>query len=216
LALALLGSLVLAAGASGFGEYEPNDAITQTAGPLQGDVDYEATQDTDNDVDYYRFYTSGQVQLRFRGIVTSDASDGWGGECGVELLDANGEYLNGDTFYVDEFDDMRQTLYRSGIYYLKIGCGDEDTGSRYRFSISPGSAIVNEACGVSLTGRETALDDQSDADRKVAKLKERLANTRGKRSRKRVKKKLRAAKGVLANSQKTLDTWNVAVAQNCA
>lgn len=211
LVIALVLTLASAGSASADGEYEPNDSITQTAGPLVAGVSYTATQDTDNDVDWYRFYTGGQVQLTVTGtLVLADSS--FSG-CNIELRDRKGRNLNEVTIYEGEFSDMKQTLYRPGIYYLQVECGY--TGDRYRFSLTPASATVSEACGLSLDQRVEAARDLSDARERVARAKARKQRAHGRRAKQRAKAKLRRARGVARNAQTVLSGWDAAVAANC-
>jgi len=211
-AIAIVATLTLAGASSALaaGEYEPNDSLTQTAGPLTAGVNYIATQDTDNDVDWYRFYTGGQVQLTVTGTVLNEI---WLDECELDLRDHRGEELNGTAFYFGEFSELKQTLYRPGIYYLVVDC--DDTGSRYRFSLSPATATVSEACGYSLGARTDAQKDLAKAEEKVAKAKARKRSARGKRVRRRAKAKLRRARGVARNAQAVLSNWETAVVTNC-
>ncbi len=211
-ALALATAVVMALTGTGTaladGEYEPNDSLTQTAGPLAAGINYEATQDTDNDVDWYRFYTGGQVQLTITATVLND------GGCTMYLRDNKGEDLNSLGFGDSRFYDLKQTLYRPGIYYLEIYC-KYDTGARYRFSLSPANATVSEACGLSLGNQTDAQKDVSKAEDKVAKAQARKRNAHGKRAKQRAKARLRQARGLLANAQSTLAGWQAAVAANC-
>jgi len=191
------------------GEYEPNDSLTQTAGPLAAGVNYEATQDTDNDVDWYRFYTGGQVQLTITGTVLTDTY----GDCDLSLRDHTGDSLNYGSINSGEFNTVKQTLYRPGIYYLVIDC--EYTGMRYRFSLSPGDATVSEVCGIALDQASGAQDDVERASRKVARAKERKREASGRRAKARAKAKLRAARGVKKHAEDVLAGWQAAAAANC-
>lgn len=211
--IAIVAALALTGASSALaaGEYEPNDSLTQTAGPLTAGVNYIATQDTDNDVDWYRFYTGGQVQLTITGTVLNVPD--YYPECDLSLRDHRGDELNGTYFDYGEFNDMKQTLYRPGIYYLVIDC--DTTGARYRFSLTPTTATVSEACGYSLGARTDAQKDVAKAEQKVAKAKARKRSARGKRARHRAKARLRRARGVARNAQAVLTNWETAVATNC-
>lgn len=191
------------------GEYEPNDSLTQTAGPLGAGINYEATQDTDNDVDWYRFYIRGQVQLTITGTVLSDGYS----TCELTLRDDAGDSINYGTIQTGNYRDIRETLYRPGVYYLVVEC--HYTGDRYRFTLSPGDATVSEVCGIALGNQTDAQENVSKAENKVAKAEARKRHAHGRRAKQRARAKLRQALGLLANEQTRLAGWDAAVAANC-
>ncbi|MBE2317365.1 hypothetical protein DVA67_015390 [Solirubrobacter sp. CPCC 204708] len=61
--VALALALFTAAPAAADGPYEPNETLGAAAGPLPGGTTVLAARETENDVDWYAFYSSGARQL---------------------------------------------------------------------------------------------------------------------------------------------------------
>lgn len=124
----LIGALPAAASADSF---EPNDGITQAFGPLAAGVNYEGDQATDNDIDWFVFYTSGQTQLHI--TVTNLNTTGYC-DADVSLYDTYGRHLSGTSPDPNTSSSIDLTAPTAARYFL---VADHDcTGGQYRVNIA--------------------------------------------------------------------------------
>jgi hypothetical protein len=211
---ALVYALIAAGTAGAAGEFEPNDGITQTAGPLSGGVDYTATYETENDRDWYRFYVRGQTQVTVRATAFPEPGDS-DARCGFDLLNRSGESLDSTAAYEDEFSEINYTLFKPGIHYLEMyGCSD--VGETYRFNVSPAASLVaNDTCGQALTERGPASQTVQKLSEKLSKLKQRKAKANGRKAKQRLKVKIRATRGQFAGASAVLAEIDARIATHC-
>jgi hypothetical protein len=137
------------------GEYESNDLRDTAFGPLSGGVEYTATYETDNDVDWYLFYVKTYSQMDFSA--TSIGSSCAYFDTYMSLYDKDGESL--DSIY---FGALNETQHRyltlsPGRYYLATG-NDDCTTHRYRFRIDPAASITtSRECGEAIVARDSIV-----------------------------------------------------------
>ncbi len=110
---------------------EPNETADQAAGPLLGETIYTATQDTENDVDWFAFWANSSFLLRTTsGSLTSGS---------VTLYDANRDFIDSTYSRVNEYLDITYTPADWGMFYVRV---DSDyLGTQTRFALSPSSSI---------------------------------------------------------------------------
>jgi hypothetical protein len=103
--------------------YEPNDSLAQAWGPLAGGTDYRSTIETDNDQDWFYFYTSrsAQFDISFTGV-TLPCDRG-----SYKLVDTDGNGVSSGSFYANLVDHVRTTLNGPARYFIAfsnaaIGC----------------------------------------------------------------------------------------------
>jgi len=163
--------LVFASSASATGEYEPNDTLATAAGPLEGGKSYEATFETENDVDWYVFYVKTYSQMDFSATMTKS--------CGYHaifyLLDLDGKSIN--SFSAGSVNETRHLLFtmNPGRYYFKVEYGGcpKDT---YSFRIDPAAAITsNRECGEAIVAKEAVGPQLAKVAGELTKNSEKLA-----------------------------------------
>ncbi len=114
---------------------EPNESAEQAFGPLLGGVAYAGEIQTENDQDWYKFYTAPGVQ-QFDIAYTSTSS------CTPDVQYVGpGEY-NSSTAEMDrdEWRHFTESSPTAGVYYFRVyeGC----VGSRYEFFVNPPGALT--------------------------------------------------------------------------
>jgi hypothetical protein len=117
---------------------EPNENIEQASGPLLGGVAYAGEIQTQNDEDWFKFYTApGTHQF---DVAVTEVS---GCELEAELKSpVEDEYRSG-SLNTDEWGHFTETSPAAGVYYLRFhdGC----VGSRYEFVIQPPESLTTVA-----------------------------------------------------------------------
>jgi hypothetical protein len=117
---------------------EPNENIEQASGPLLGGVAYAGEIQTQNDEDWFKFYTApGTHQF---DVAVTEVS---GCEVEAELKSpVEDEYRSG-YLNTDEWGHFTETSPAAGVYYLRFheGC----VGSRYEFVIQPPESLTTVA-----------------------------------------------------------------------
>lgn len=185
--------LLLAGVAYGKGEYEPNDSRATAAGPLAGGTTYTATRETDNDVDWYRFYVKTYSQMDFWATIDKSSPD-----CSsysytyMKLYDKDGEELDASGLYPNSTDVTEHLLItlNPGRYYLRVNETTYCTEERYSFGIKPASALTaSEQCGEAIIARNESAPE-------LAKLTGLIANNGN---------SLAKVDGVIAKQQAQLD-----------
>jgi hypothetical protein len=115
---------------------EPNENTEQAYGPLIGGVAYSGEIQTQNDEDWFKFYTApGSQQFDVAFTTTS-------GECDPEVeLKGPGEHDDISNFAsLNEWGHFAETSPSAGVYYLRFWrtC----VGARYQFVINPPGALT--------------------------------------------------------------------------
>jgi hypothetical protein len=169
--LAVLASAAFANAA----EYEPNDTRETAYGPLSGGVDYKATFETQNDVDWYVFYIRTYSQMDFSATTISSS-------CSrplLELRDKDGKPIQSFSGgYVSETNHLRLTL-NAGRYYFEISTYS-CPGEKYSFRIDPAASITpNRECGEAIVAKESVIPEATKLQGELAKNSEALAKANG-------------------------------------
>jgi hypothetical protein len=207
LALACLAGLALIpSAASASGEFEPNDSLLTSAGPMTGGVPINATLETDNDQDWYRFYTITRTQL---DITMTGFSDAFSGCAELDLYNADGDNITGDNEVdgrLNQIQHLTETV-PTGLYYVRIvqDVYDSCVGSpdnRYAWAVVPAAYITpKEGCG-------QAYVAQRDAQISINSTTRRLSKHHPRRKKKKLKKSLKQAQLALSQAQ-------AAIASSC-
>lgn len=167
----LIAMLVLSSSAWATGEFEPNDNRDTAAGPLEGGKPYNATFETDNDVDWYVFYIKTYSQMDFSAGLVSSTEESY--RAFIRLLDKDGHYLNAfSSGYLNQTEHLLLTL-NPGRYYLEV---EGSTKDAYRFQIDPAAAITpNRECGEAIVSKEAVGPQLAKVTGELSKNSERLA-----------------------------------------
>jgi hypothetical protein len=199
-------ALVATPTASGSGAYEPNDSIAAAVGPLGGAITYPAARETQNDEDWFYFYTNGaqQFDVAFTNLTTGCTN------LLMALVDANGEVLASVRPTVNE---TRHIAYSSPVaakYHLRVYDLVSETCS-YTFRLVPAAAIttVPPSPPPPVASPTSAPDrSASRAAKECQRARTRVAN---------LNRKLRRAQGVnyRAVVRSELRQARVAVARKC-
>lgn len=123
--------------AGGSAGYEPNDSIAAAYGPLSGGVTYAAGLETQNDEDWFTFYTNGQQQF---DISFTNLTNGCTNFI-MSFVDTNGEELH---YVRPNFNETRHIQYTSPTsarYYLRVYDLIGQTCS-YQLRIDPAGALT--------------------------------------------------------------------------
>lgn len=139
--------LTFASGALAAGEYELNDSRETAYGPVAGGVDYTATFETKNDIDWYVFNIAAHSQLDFSSTTVDSTCTSISDSMGIDLYDRDGKSVN-RSLSLSKYDEgetkhLRLTM-DPGRYYLRAHGDYGCDGSRYRFRIDPPPAITTE------------------------------------------------------------------------
>ncbi len=172
LGVVVLVLLMLGASARAAGEYEPNDSRDTAFGPLAGGTWYEATFETDNDVDWYKFYIKTYSQMDFSAGITKEVGCCYD-TASLELSDKDGHHI--DYLYSGELNKVNH-LYLTlpaGRYYIKVE--GYDTGDHYKFRIDPATSITTDMeCGEAIVAKESVVPLLAEAQKDLGKNAERL------------------------------------------
>jgi hypothetical protein len=122
------------------GPFEPNDSLAQASGPLKGGTPYNAAFETDNDADWYYFYTSGQAPLDISLTNTAMPTTSVGLGLDIYLIDANGNQLDTATAHPNEVAHIRYTALTAARYFIHV---DGVLSYTYQFQIDPASAVTS-------------------------------------------------------------------------
>lgn len=112
---------------------EPNESAGQAFGPLSGATPYSGTLETENDVDWFWFYTSGPYAFDL-------ALTGTGGCSAYARLFPDGRANEIDDLVagVNTISHLVYTAPGAARYLVEVtGC----EGARYRLQLDPGTAI---------------------------------------------------------------------------
>jgi hypothetical protein len=142
--LALCAWMGAASAARAQAPYEPNDNVAQAKGPLAGGVDISAAIETDNDADWFVFYTSGQTVLDVS--VTNTLGAGTVVCCAVNLylLNSNGGQMGVGNAMPGITAHVRLTVPAAARYFLRAEGVYPET---YQFRIDPASGVVAKPPG---------------------------------------------------------------------
>lgn len=145
--------MALAGGTAWAQASEPNDSLTQAAGPMVGGQDYDAAIETANDFDWYYFNTVGQRQLDISLLSLSGS-----GCSSPYLYDADGAFIASGSFSGNT-SRILQTAPSAVQWAIRVS---GSTSCRYRLRVDPADAITSNPPGVvvSLNATEEADDLQ--------------------------------------------------------
>jgi hypothetical protein len=117
---------------------EPNENAEQAFGPLLGGVPYTGELQTQNDEDWFKFYTAPGIH-QFDVAVTRLS----GCEADVLLQSPVKNENKGLDAVTDEWRHFTETSQTAGVYYLEVseGC----VGTSYEFVIEPPEALTTLA-----------------------------------------------------------------------
>jgi hypothetical protein len=114
---------------------EPNESAEQALGPLLGGVSYTGEIQTQNDEDWFKFYTAPGIHqfdvamTRLSGCETS------------VLLQSPLKNENKQLYPpTDEWRHFTETSQAAGVYFLEVSGGC--VGTRYEFVIEPAEALT--------------------------------------------------------------------------
>jgi hypothetical protein len=114
---------------------EPNENAEQALGPLVGGVPYTGEIQTQNDEDWFKFYTAPgthQFNVAMTRISGCEASF---------TLESPVKNETRSTFPpTDEWAHFTETSQAAGVYYLAVG--DGCVGTRYEFVVEPPEALT--------------------------------------------------------------------------
>ena len=131
--------------------YEPNDNLVQAIGPLEGGVNYDVTQETANDLDWFYFYTPGQVQMKLTATHLSGQCRGsFGGigytQAAIQLFKEDGSTEIVRLMVSASAPTKEHVFTVSGakkMYILVFNkSGSAAVGCTVRFSLSPTAAVT--------------------------------------------------------------------------
>lgn len=186
----LTGAFAATAGAAG--EYEPNDTILTTYGPLLGGTPYIGTIETENDTDWFRFYLGQRVQFDLSAISVTPE-----GGFTLRLDDGNGHRIRHLHFGSDKVIEHILLTLPAGKYLIEI---EGRLGAQYRFQLDPAEALVSsDACGEAIAARAAQF-------LKIKRVKRRIAHTSKSRKRgyrhyqKKLEAELRHLESVVSQS----------------
>jgi hypothetical protein len=115
---------------------EPNENAEEAIGPLLAYTAYAGEIQTQNDEDWFKFYTApGTHQFDIAYTEINSVCDPE-----VELKGPDEEEDDWDVLSIDEWQHFNETSPSAGVYYLRFydGC----VGARYQFVISPPEALT--------------------------------------------------------------------------
>ncbi|HST39572.1 MAG TPA: hypothetical protein VLK58_08685, partial [Conexibacter sp.] len=116
---------------------EPNESAAQAFGPLSGGTPYAGSLDTENDVDWFWFYTSGPYafDLSLTNVASCSSYDDVYARLLPDGSSSSVGSLSAETNMVSHFV---HTAPGAARYLVEVtGC----EGSRYRLQLDPGTAI---------------------------------------------------------------------------
>lgn len=184
----------------GSASYEPNDSIAAAYGPLAGGVTYAAGLETQNDEDWYFFYTNGQQQL---DISFTNLTEGCTNLI-MSFTDTNGEELHYVRPNVNETRHIQYTSPTSARYYLRVYDLIGETCS-YQLRVDPPSALTTQPPPAAPTSVPPQSGSQSggssachQARLRVSSLRRHLRRARSPRQRARLRTALRRARTTAA------------------
>ena len=138
LATLLVLAVAVPSSASAQAPYEPNDSLAQAFGPLAGATSYSGYFETDNDVDWFYWYSSRSAQFDISFV---------GASCGgyyATLKSADGADVHRRGPYPNEVDHFRLTLGGPARYFLLLErWGGIPFNCPYQFRIDPADAVTS-------------------------------------------------------------------------
>jgi len=114
-----------------------NDSAAQAVGPLSGDTVYGGRIDSQNDEDWFSFYTAGAEPFDLAMI---DVPDGSGCHAVMTLRDGDGARLDSARPLTNQIAHIRLTPPRASRYLVQVagGCA----GDIYQFQVGPAAALT--------------------------------------------------------------------------
>jgi hypothetical protein len=194
--------------------YEPNDSLLTGYGPLANNSTYQATLETENDVDYYYFYvtTLSSAQLTF--TVTNLGGGASYTELDAELTDSHGNWITTLANDVEAADyGTKSVSLEAGKYYVRVE-NESHYGESYKFTTSGtqgafGQYSTIQAQCTAATVPVATYQSQlaaAEANRKKAeaRLNKVLSHRSTSRARRRARAKLRHVKETVAAEKASL------------
>ena len=133
----------MAPATSAFADVEPNNGITQVEGPLTGATTHVGEISTSDDVDWYVFYVSGQVQMDVSLTVPADSNTG----IYSELMSTDGREIGELSASKNNTDHYTYTTPAGTTrYLLKFSdscCGSPPGKYQFRMDTTPAGAVVD-------------------------------------------------------------------------
>lgn len=161
--------------ANALGEFEPNDSRQTAAGPLVSLQTYSATMETENDLDYFKFYVADRsAQTSFLAIKNS--GDGFD-SMNMELVDSGGMVLQ-RAFAFGRQGTTGEILYSvgPGKYFLRFSAWVFSGPIGYEFQVRGGVSpysLVQKRCKARKATLALRRTERSRAARKLAAAKRR-------------------------------------------
>jgi hypothetical protein len=180
---------------------EPNEFREQALGPLAGGITYQGVTGTENDEDWFYFYT--KPQQAFEISATSfdpSCSERDGGE--LEFYPDGSDSFSPNGAEIDAHSVGRVT-YTSEPGYTKHHISAGCWRSSYAFRIDPPSAVASENCIAAISGRVAAAAQARSTKRKLRRVKRRhrvLVRTLKRRI--RHKRRVKAAKRTMRRAKR--------------
>lgn len=207
--------------------FEPNDSLATAAGPVLGGQDIVGAMETENDQDWFKFFTAAGPQ-QVEVVLTDTAPPECFGQY-IRLTQADGAVIDGPPAQNQNVTArVRQTLEGSSTYYVQVvpysvaPCiGPSAT---YKLRVEPASALVSRlpvppAATPVTPPASTPTDPQKRAEHRarcsrarsavtkagagVRSARARLMRAQSPRSRRAARRALRLAKKRLSSATKT-------------
>jgi hypothetical protein len=175
--------------------YEPNDTIATATGPLAGGSTYSEAIQTQNDEDWYFFYTNGTQQL---DISFTNLTNGCTNLI-LSLLNGNGEGV-GSSYARPDPNTTSHILYTASTaarYYLHVVDPYDNPGCQYQLRVDPAGALTSQPPYIP-PPPEVSSGCRA-AQRRVAILRSRLRHATSRRQRNRLRAKLRQARSTVTS-----------------
>lgn len=202
--LAALGLGALLAASIALGS---NDTMAEADGPILSGQTYQGTTGTENDVDWWVFYTGATTQLdiALMGLGPEDCFGPY-----MNLTDADGEIIE-QSYHVDR-NETKHILYTVGVgtFYIAVNpynvapCAGSE--AVYRLWINASPALLSEPPYIPPPPAPPSPGSQTgssagcrQARSRVSSLSSRLRRAGGFRQRQRLRVKLRRARSQAAS-----------------
>jgi len=189
---------------------EPNEFRTQTGAPLAGGLSYAGAIETQNDVDWYTFFTAGPSPIDVALTGVAEGASCW--DAISAKLDDGDELSESRSADADETAHFRFTAPAARQHWVQVtGC----EGSHYRLQIDPASALAAGPPAPAPVVQQPAPVVRPQPSRRcrtarvgkvrwtraVAKTKRQLKRARSRPAKRQLKRKLAAQRRTLRRAQ---------------
>ena len=165
------------------GAFEPNDSRAKAYGPLSGGTDYLAEIETDNDEDWYRFYTSRRTQLTITVTNRGDLDACFGPEA----------YIYGSSSSNAFDEEIVSERQRTGTIHTTVGAGEYALKVSNHFTICE-NPVSFYALRIDSSAPLTDVSACDSARHRLKSLKRKLVRARSLTRRRALHAKLRRAR----------------------